>query len=168
MKLKSLSWQDILIALSIAVLLWMIISAADANSQPSALQPVPDPVGNAMVCPPRGLTLDASIVRVIDGDTVVCESRFVYHVRLLDCWAPESRTKDPDEKQRGLASKARLVEIADQQPVRLHIPAGRSLADVITFDRVLGYVWLTHDGTPELVSINERMVADGFATQEKL
>ena len=48
------------------------------------------PVPADMLAPEPGLTLDATVIRVIDGDTIVCESRVQYHVRLIDCWAPES------------------------------------------------------------------------------
>jgi len=148
--------------LVIGFVTWALLSAAARSQTPDA-----PPVANAIACPSPGLTIDAHVVRVIDGDTIVCETRIRYHVRLLDCWAPESRTTDREEKQRGLASKRRLVELVELRPVRVHIPGGRTLGDVITFDRVLAHVWRVHEGTPDTVSLNRHMVLEGLATKVK-
>ena len=54
------------------------------------------------------------ILRVVDGDTVDCNIDLGFdlcikrRVRLFGIDAPESRTLDLEEKQRGLAAKARL------------------------------------------------------------
>ena len=60
-----------------------------------------------------------TIVKVIDGDTVdvTIDCGFNIHikerVRLSGIDAPESRTRDLEEKKRGLAAKARLEEILE-------------------------------------------------------
>ena len=58
------------------------------------------------------------LVRVIDGDTVVADVDLGFDVwltgqklRLYGINTPESRTRDKAEKKRGLAAKARLVEL---------------------------------------------------------
>jgi len=58
------------------------------------------------------------LVRVIDGDTVVADVDLGFDVwltgqklRLYGINTPESRTRDKEEKKRGLAAKARLVEL---------------------------------------------------------
>ena len=62
-------------------------------------------------------TYKAKIIRVIDGDTVDALIDIGFHVhvkkriRLYGINAPESRTRDKEEKVRGLAAKARLKEI---------------------------------------------------------
>ena len=48
--------------------------------------------------PPLGLTAQCKVLDVYDGDTVTVEVRTIARVRLLDCWAPEVRTKDVAEK----------------------------------------------------------------------
>ena len=61
----------------------------------------------------------AKLDRVIDGDTVdaMIDLGFSTHrsirIRFYGINTPESRTRDKSEKKRGLASKARLVEILE-------------------------------------------------------
>lgn len=117
--------------------------------------------------PSPGLTLDAECVRVIDGDTIEVEVKTRFHVRLIDCWAPESRTSDVTEKQKGLRSKARMIQLAEGRPVRVHVPLRKDITDVTTMGRVLGRVWLNTDGVPERADLSERMVSEGLATKEK-
>ena len=59
----------------------------------------------------------AKLVRVVDGDTVdaMIDCGFSTfkkeRIRLYGINAPESRTRDKEEKKRGLAAKARLKEL---------------------------------------------------------
>ena len=61
------------------------------------------------------------LVKVVDGDTVdaIIDLGFNIHVtkriRLYGIDAPESRTRDKEEKVRGLAAKARLKELLDKK-----------------------------------------------------
>ena len=142
--------------------------AAQQQAADPGIQGVP--VGGGVrwhLSPPRGFCIDGRVARVIDGDTVVVRSEIEYQVRLLDCWAPESRTKDLDEKTRGLASKARMTEIATGKPVRVHMPATGSVTDMVTMGRVLGRVWITQDGKPEPIDLSGLMVSEGLATTTK-
>jgi endonuclease YncB( thermonuclease family) len=133
------------------------------------LSPVADPAfGDSIQCPPLGLTMDGQVIRVIDGDTIVVRSYVEYHVRLLDCWAPESRTRDLEEKGRGLKSKARMIELASEKSVRVNLPhSSADLTKLITMGRLLGRVWLIEDGSPEDLDLSSRMVLEGFATKTK-
>ena len=73
--------------------------------------------------PPIGWTVPVRVVQVYDGDTVVVEITKRVRVRLLDCWAPEVRTKDKAEKQKGYASKDHLKKIIPEgSDAILHIP----------------------------------------------
>lgn len=119
--------------------------------------------------PPPGLTLDGTVIRAKDGDTLVVRSCIEYDLRLIDCWAPESRTKDLEEKKRGLIAKARMTELCQGKPVRVHIPQnGDNIGDVISLGRVLGKAWLIGpDGKPEDRDLSAVMVAEGFATEGK-
>jgi micrococcal nuclease len=62
-------------------------------------------------------TYKAKVVRVVDGDTIdaLIDLGFDIHkkirIRMVGMNAPESRTRDLEEKKRGLAAKARLKEI---------------------------------------------------------
>lgn len=163
---------NILLALTIAVTLAALIvtlCSKPGQCQQPAIAPLPDPVGDAITCPPRGLTLDGRVINIVDGDTIDVETRVVYRIRLLDCWAPESRTTDPVEKARGLQSKQRMLDLADGRSVRVFVPIDSGdLSDLLTLGRVLGHVWPLDDtGRPQLVSLSARMVAEGYATAAK-
>lgn len=169
------------------VLMWAWKLSAQGG--PQQLRPVPDPAFAARplvevttpkaetgaaeiqmgaICPPRGVTIDATCVRVIDGDTIVCRTTLDYHVRLLDCWAPESRTRDAAEKQLGLRAKARMQELVAGKAVRVHLPSSSGdLADAITLGRVLGRVWLMDGDRPAGPDLSAAMVREGFAKREK-
>jgi len=122
--------------------------------------------------PATGLTLDGEVIRVVDGDTIVVESRVRYHVRLLDCWCAESRmnpriadTLQMEEKAKGLAAKDHLNQIADGKIVIVHIPIeDGDISKVWTMGRVLGNVWLKSD---KKQSLSEKQVESGHATKEK-
>lgn len=114
--------------------------------------------------PASGFTTDCRVVRVIDGDTVVVEIKQMLHVRMLQCWAPESRTKDLIEKAKGLAAKEHLQTLIDQEDqARLFVPLSGDLTEAITLGRVLGYLWRKGDNE----SLSEIQVEDGFAKPDK-
>jgi len=113
--------------------------------------------------PQPGVCLDAVVVDVIDGDTVRVEVKRTFDVRLLDCWCPESRTKDDAEKARGLAAKERTKALVGGRLVRVLIPAGdpTRLLDVTTFGRVLGRIFV--DGK----NLAQQLVKEGLAAVSK-
>jgi len=113
--------------------------------------------------PDLGVTLPGRVVNVVDGDTLDVAVTMVVRVRLLDCWAPESRTKDAAEKQRGLAAKAALKALADGKPCRVSIPLTGDLKQSLTLERVLARVWIDGDK----VDLSEHQVKAGHATKEK-
>lgn len=115
--------------------------------------------------PTPGLTARAIVTNVVDGDTVDVELRIDARIRLLDCWAPESRTTDGNEKQRGLASKANLETLAQTESAIVVIPFNHasSLADVLTLDRILGRIWM--DGQD--YDLSTQQVLAGHAASAK-
>lgn len=120
--------------------------------------------------PETGLTIDAQVVRVIDGDTVVVETTLQHTVRLLDCWCAETRTRDLDEKKKGLRAKKHIQELLDDcdNKVRLHVPGhDGQLSKLTTIGRVLGRLWRVRHGGPEHRDISRLMVQAGHATAEK-
>ena len=60
---------------------------------------------------------NAKLDRVVDGDTVDAlvdlgfDTHKIIRIRLVGINAPESRTRDLEEKVRGLAAKARVKEL---------------------------------------------------------
>ena len=124
-----------------------------------------------MNVPETGLTIDARVVRVIDGDTVVVETTLQHTVRLLDCWAPETRTRDLEEKAKGLKAKKHVQELLDAcgNKVRLHVPGhDGQLSKLTTIGRVLGRLWRLTSGGPEAQDVSALMVQAGHATPEKV
>jgi len=123
--------------------------------------------------PSPSWTTAAKVVRVIDGDTLEVEVRRVLRVRMLDCWAPESR-RDPrldesqrsSEKAKGQAAKEHLISLANGREVIVSVPmaADGDLSSPWTMGRVLGHVWLTDQ--PDK-SLSVRQVEAGHATKSK-
>lgn len=123
------------------------------------------PAPARQVKPPHGITFPAKVVRVVDGDTIEVEVTRVVRIRLLDCWAPETRTRDNEEKLRGFAAKGFLEERAQNKPVTVFIPVepGQKVGDSFSFGRALGHVWLDGEGR----SLSETMVSSGHATRTR-
>lgn len=108
--------------------------------------------------PPTGWTTSGRIVRVLDGDTIEMEVVKRIRVRLLDCWAPETRG---DERDSGMVSRQYLHDMAHQQPAILHVPTvgSRHVGEATSMGRVLGIVWLAGDRH----SLSDRMIESGHA-----
>ena len=49
--------------------------------------------------PPVGLTTKVRVTNVVDGDTIDVEIVKNIRIRLRDCWWPETRTRDLEEKE---------------------------------------------------------------------
>jgi micrococcal nuclease len=109
----------------------------------------------------------AKLVRVVDGDTVdaLIDCGFSTfrkeRIRLYGINAPESRTRDKEEKKRGLAAKARLKEI---------IKEGKNEFIVETridkkgkYGRLLGT--LRNGNIDKERSYNEILLDEGHATE---
>lgn len=114
--------------------------------------------------PPLGLVARGTIDRVVDGDTIDCMVLGVpARIRLLDCWAPETRG---EEREAGEASKAYMESIAPEgTPVVVQVDTSGAdrLLDLLTFGRVLGRIWLRDSE----VELSAAMVHAGFATATK-
>jgi endonuclease YncB( thermonuclease family) len=101
---------------------------------------------------------------VYDGDTVELEIKRIVTVRLLDCWAPEIRTKNAAEKQKGFESKHHLARLLPKKStVILHIPGEEKIKNVFTFGRVLGHIWPKEQEK----NVSELQVEAGHATAKK-
>ena len=102
------------------------------------------------------------VTRVLDGDTFDCMFDLgfnIFHharVRMVGIDTPESRTRDLEEKARGLLSKQFLKDaITDQE---LIIKTYKKNAKG-KFGRVLGEIWLDE------VNINKEMIELGYAVE---
>tara|TARA_R110002012_G_scaffold316842_1_gene532386 strand:+ start:27 stop:431 length:405 start_codon:yes stop_codon:yes gene_type:complete len=107
-------------------------------------------------------TYKAKLDRVIDGDTIDANIDLGFditihkRIRLTGIDTPESRTRDLEEKARGLASKARLVELLDDGNFVLES------REVGKFGRVLGTIYTIAE---ESININDTLVKEGFAVE---
>jgi len=114
-------------------------------------------------------TYKISPLKVVDGDTIDAEIDLGFdikvkkRVRFMGINAPESRTKDLEEKAKGLAAKDRvkaLLDGCDNIQLKSH--------GVGKFGRCLGEIMLdTVDGQEKLtlVSLNELLINEGHATE---
>ena len=99
------------------------------------------------------------VLRVVDGDTVDVRIDLgfnVWHkcrVRLMGINAPESRTRNLEEKARGLAAKAFLNNILEMTQSEIYLQSHGTGK----YGRVLGE-FIIND-----VNINELMVEEGHA-----
>ena len=104
-------------------------------------------------------TYKAKLDRVVDGDTVDAHIDLGFditihkRIRLAGIDSPESRTRDLEEKKRGLASKDRLIELLGDGDFIL------KSEEVGKYGRVLGTL---HNNK---LNINKTLVQEGFAVE---
>jgi micrococcal nuclease len=103
----------------------------------------------------------AKVLRVIDGDTLDADIQLGFSVvlskqriRLYGIDTPESRTRNKEEKVRGLISKEYLKDICPKESIIRLKSKERG-----KFGRILGIIY----ESDECVSINQRMCDDGYA-----
>lgn len=106
--------------------------------------------------------LMATVVRVIDGDTIRVEARgFETPVRLLGIDAPETRHPDAGEECFGAEATARLERLLPQGArVRLETDPTQDARD--RYGRLLAYVYPEGGGGPG-GSVNHDLVRSGHA-----
>ena len=101
------------------------------------------------------------VLRVVDGDTVDVRIDLgfnVWHkcrVRLMGINAPESRTRDLEEKARGLAAKSWLIDILEHSKGEVELQSHGTGK----YGRVLGELFVNG------LNINETMVKEGHAVE---
>ena len=114
-------------------------------------------------------TYKISPLKVVDGDTIDAEIDLGFdikvkkRVRFMGINAPESRTKDLEEKAKGLAAKDRVKALLDGcENVQLKSHG------IGKFGRCLGEIFLdTVDGKEclTLESLNNILINEGHATE---
>ena len=109
------------------------------------------------------------LVRVVDGDTVDAEINLGFEVkikkriRFMGINAPESRTRDLEEKARGLAAKDRVKQLlngCENITLKSH--------GIGKFGRCLGEIFLdVVDGSEKMTleSLNELLIKEGHAKE---
>ena len=101
----------------------------------------------------------AKLDRVVDGDTVDAlvdlgfDTWKKVRIRMMGMNAPESRTRDLEEKARGIAAKVRLEELlASGTFVLQSMGVGK-------YGRCLGIIFVDE------VNINKTLISEGHATE---
>ena len=112
-------------------------------------------------------TYKCTVTKIIDGDTIDVDIHLGFDVvltkqriRLMGIDTPESRTRNLEEKKRGLLSKQYMV---DKCPIGSNITL-HSL-DRGKFGRILGEIWEEDVDSTTLEPLNKRMITDGFAVE---
>ena len=105
--------------------------------------------------------------RVVDGDTIDALIDVGFDIWLkkrirfqgMDAW--ESRTRNLEEKAKGLEAKARLIELLDKVSSKPGYFRLRSFG-LGKYGRLLGEVYIM-DKNGNQISINEQMISEGHA-----
>ena len=112
-------------------------------------------------------TYKCKVTKIIDGDTIDVDIHLGFDVvltkqriRLMGIDTPESRTRNLEEKARGLLSKQYMI---DKCPVGSKITL-KSL-DRGKFGRILGEIWEADVDSTTVEPLNKRMITDGFAVE---
>ena len=105
----------------------------------------------------------AEVVKVYDGDTCTCVVDLGFKtfkkvkVRLVGIDTPEVRTKDLEEKARGLATRDWLRERILNKKVILHT------AKKGKFGRWLGTIWSLEEDKPSFEnSYNKQLISENY------
>ena len=126
---------------------------------------------------PASFEYNGTLIKVLDGDTIDCWIDLGFDLKIkkrvrymgIDTW--ESRTRDKEEKVKGLAAKARNKELLEAGTFKI-VSYGTG-----KFGRVLGEIFVSPDAVGEnavipesvdrnkdgLVSINDILIAEGHA-----
>jgi micrococcal nuclease len=116
---------------------------------------------------------NALVDRVVDGDTIDVTIDLGFkvwkkmRVRMEGINTPESRTRDLEEKKRGLAAKDRLIEILKFNDNKCILKVsgvgkyGRALATVM----VNSLSPLNGEDGVTLIDVNKRLIEEGHAVE---
>ena len=103
---------------------------------------------------------NAMCIKVVDGDTIDAQidlgfdTHKVIRIRLVGINAPESRTRDLEEKTRGLAAKQFVIDILKKHHNNFILHS----QGVGKYGRCLGEIFLGD------VKLNELLITEGHAT----
>lgn len=122
-------------------------------------------------------TYHAEVIRVVDGDTVIARADLGFdlwkkvNIRLYGINTPETRTKDIDEKTKGLEAKERLIQLLEENDNKFVLQS----MGLDKYGRSLGVLWTgyhdveTYPGIsaerPVNISLNDLLVMEGLAVE---
>ena len=109
---------------------------------------------------------EAECLRVVDGDTIDCRIDLGFDVwvkkriRFYGINTPESRTRDLEEKKRGIAAKARVVDLLRTNEGRFVLKSH----GVGKYGRVLGELFVDV-GEEDLLNVKDVLIREGHGTE---
>tara|TARA_E500000178_G_scaffold340535_1_gene383348 strand:+ start:432 stop:845 length:414 start_codon:yes stop_codon:yes gene_type:complete len=104
---------------------------------------------------------NAQLTRVVDGDTIDASVDLGFdtwkkvRIRLVGINAPESRTRDLEEKKRGLATKERVIKLLEENKNKFILHS----QGVGKYGRCLGEIYLDN------INLNKQLVSEGLAEE---
>jgi len=116
---------------------------------------------------------NAHVERVVDGDTIDCIIDLGFstwkkiRVRMEGINTPESRTRDKEEKKRGLAAKERLKEILKYNDNKCVL----KVSGLGKFGRALASVYVdtlsstTSKSSITEINVNKQLIEEGHAVE---
>ena len=116
-------------------------------------------------------TYHATLNKVVDGDTVDALINLGFdtwkkvRIRMMGMDAWESRTRNKEEKKKGLAAKARLIELLENNENKFILVSH----GVGKYGRCLGEIYVEYldtntPNTPE-ISVNRILINEGHAKE---
>ena len=111
---------------------------------------------------------NAIVRRVVDGDTMDVtldlgfDISYNNRIRLHGIDTPESRTRDLEEKERGLAAKDRVKELC---PVGSAVIIKTTKEGRGMFGRILGEILIPGEHPNQVVSVNKTLLIEGHAVE---
>jgi endonuclease YncB( thermonuclease family) len=92
--------------------------------------------------PELGISTDAKVIRVLDGDTIEVETVRRFKVRMNNVRKPELKTPEGDKCKAELQAK-----LPAGTTVRLFVPTHDplKLMDINSFERIVADVWLDQE-----------------------
>ena len=117
---------------------------------------------------PASFEYNATLIKVLDGDTIDCYIDLGFDLKIkkrirymgIDTW--ESRTRDLEEKAKGLAAKARNKELLESNDSKFLVQSH----GLGKYGRLLGEVFIeAYEGNEEggPFSVNQILIQEGHA-----
>ena len=106
---------------------------------------------------------NSTVIKVVDGDTIDAMVDLGFgtwkkvRIRMHGINAPESRTRNLEEKKKGLAAKARLIEMLEENENHFILISH----GVGKFGRCLGEIYIKGHNT----SLNKQLISEGHGTE---
>ena len=116
---------------------------------------------------PASFEYNGTLIKVLDGDTIDCWIDLGFDLKIkkrirymgIDTW--ESRTRNKEEKIKGLAAKARNKELIEEVSSKSGYFRLKSHG-VGKYGRVLGEIFIL-DKNGQTINVNTKLISEGHA-----